>query len=83
MVKYKRLSKYDKAKIMQLKSLGYKNKEIAKIIKCSEPTISYHLNQVRKHSNTEKEINEQFLEFIAVFFNISIFELLKRLKGLV
>lgn len=83
MVKYKRLSKYDKAKIMQLKSLGYKNKEIAKIIGCSEPTISYHLNQVREHSNTEKEINEQFLEFIAIFFNISIFELLKRLKGLV
>ena len=80
MTKYKRLTEHDKAEIMKLKALGYSNQEIAEIIGCSVPTISYHLKQIRERIEDEEDADDLFWGLVAVVAGIGLLELMRRLN---
>jgi FixJ family two-component response regulator len=77
--KYKRLTNKDIHQIMKSRALGYNNQDIAKILKCSEPTISYHLTQINNRAKNG-EADDLFWGMVAIEAEMGIVELLTRLK---
>lgn len=80
MAKYKRLTEHDKAEIMKLKALGYSNQEIADMIGCSVPAISYHLKQIREKIDDKEDADDLFWGLVAILAGVGLLELMRRLE---
>ena len=72
---YTRMNGTDKADIMRLRALGFKQKEIAAEIGYSEQSISYQISLLRKYAETDAE--DLIYNMFSHFTGISVTDLVK------
>lgn len=77
----KMLSDLQKARIIQLRGLGYRQKEIAETLGISQARVAYHLNELRELS-LEKGADQVYLQTLVAGFGPKAVEFLSRLEGL-
>ena len=75
------ISDLQKAKIVQLRGLGYQQKEIARTLGLSQARVAYHLQELKKLSR-EKGPDSVYLDILVSGFAPEIVKFLSKLEEL-